>query len=82
MFHSVYAFSDTFLKYQTITVANIRESKHPFSMNELRKDVRPQKRFKEDILKLIDELDPKDIEVVPMTKGYRAIVDQKTLHLF
>ena len=46
-------------------------------MIEQAKNLTPHQRYKQEIHDLIEELDPNDIEVVPMTKGYQAIVDKK-----
>jgi len=46
-------------------------------MTEQEKTLTPQQRYKREIYDLIEDLDPNDIEVVPMTKGYQAIVDRK-----
>lgn len=46
-------------------------------MNEEAKNLTPHQRYKQEIHDLIGELDPNDVEVVPMTKGYQAIVDKK-----
>jgi hypothetical protein len=43
-------------------------------MIEQAKNLTPHQRYKQEIHDLIEELDANDIEVVPMTKGYQAIV--------
>jgi len=46
-------------------------------MTEQKQNLKPQQIYKQQINDFIEELDPIDIEVVPITKGYQAIVDKK-----
>ena len=77
MLQNVYAFSDTFLKHSGFLVANKLEPKQVFSMTDNAHQPTSQQRYKQEITDLVEQLNPNDIEIIPLTKGYCAIVDRK-----